>query len=84
MRFVTDVRDTEPPLPRNYFPDTAADIAQAYLAEALAAKSAGSEIPAFPDAELEALVFNTWGDTGRILLNNWLGLVYQLTGLDRP
>ena len=26
---------------------------------------------------------NTWGDTGKAIVNNWLGLVYQLTNLDR-
>ena len=33
--------------------------------------------------ELEALVDNTWGDTGKAIVNNWLGLVYNLTALDR-
>jgi len=26
---------------------------------------------------------NTWGDTAKALFNNWLGIVYQLTSLDR-
>ena len=26
---------------------------------------------------------NTWTDTGKAMFNNWLGLVYQLTGVDR-
>ena len=83
VRYVTDVRDNEPPFPRNYFSEEAQAIAAAYLADALAAKSAGNEIPAFPDAELQAHVDNTWGDTGKAIVNNWLGLVYQLTNLDR-
>ena len=29
------------------------------------------------------LLDNTWGDTGRSIISNWLGLVYQLTNLDR-
>jgi homoserine O-succinyltransferase len=28
-------------------------------------------------------VDNTWGDTGKAIVNNWLGLVYQLTNIDR-
>jgi len=36
-----------------------------------------------PDARLQACVDNTWGDTGKAIVNNWLGLVYQLTNLDR-
>ena len=26
---------------------------------------------------------NTWGDTAKAIVNNWLGLVYQFTHLDR-
>jgi homoserine O-succinyltransferase len=83
VRYVTDVRDTEPPFPRNYFSKEAQAIALGYLSSALAAKSAGDNIPAFPDAELQALVDNTWGDTGKAIINTWLSLVYQLTNLDR-
>jgi len=83
VRYVTDVRDTEPPFPRNYFPEEAKAIIAEYLSNALAAKSSGGEVPAFPDAELQAFVDNTWGDTGKAIVNNWLGLVYQLTNLDR-
>lgn len=83
VRFVEGVRKTEPPLPRNYFAEEARDIAAGYMSSALAAKAAGDEVPEFPDAALAALVFNTWGDTGKAIVNNWLGLVYQLTNLDR-
>lgn len=83
QRFINDVRDTEPLLPRNFFSEDAAAIASRFLQESLAAKSSGTEMPVFPDAELEALVHNTWGDTGKALVNNWLGLVYQLTNIDR-
>ena len=37
----------------------------------------------FPEEELTALVDNTWRDTGKAIVNNWLGLVYQHTNLDR-
>ena len=43
----------------------------------------GQPEPAFPEDAFDAGLENTWGDTGRALFNNWLGLVYQLTGLDR-
>ena len=33
--------------------------------------------------ELNELIDMTWVDTGKALMNNWLGLVYQLTDLDR-
>jgi homoserine O-succinyltransferase len=40
-------------------------------------------MPEFPEAEFDAHLDNTWGDTGKAIVNNWLGLVYQLTSLDR-
>ena len=43
----------------------------------------GTTPPAFPETELLAHIDNTWGDTGKAIVNNWLGLVYQLTSLDR-
>lgn len=69
-----------PPWPQNYFSAEARAIASRFLA---AARKKGATRPAFPDAELEALVDNTWGDTGKAIINNWLGLVYQTTSMDR-
>jgi len=83
LRYLEDIRDTEPRLPRNYFPAAAAAIATEFITAATAAKASGEERPQFPEAELQALVDNTWGDTGKAIVNNWLGLVYQLTNLDR-
>ena len=34
-------------------------------------------------AELDPWLDNTWRDSGRAFFNNWLGLVYQLTDVDR-
>jgi len=47
-------------------------------------KMAGDDTaPDFPEDELTHHCDNTWGDTGKAIVNNWLGLVYQLTNLDR-
>jgi homoserine O-succinyltransferase len=32
---------------------------------------------------MDRQVDNTWGDTAKAVFNNWLGMVYQLTNLDR-
>ncbi|GBU10082.1 homoserine O-succinyltransferase [Gammaproteobacteria bacterium] len=37
----------------------------------------------FPEEQVLAHIDNTWNDTGKILINNWLGLVYQLTNSQR-
>ena len=59
------------------------DLAQTHLRDALAARAHGQADPDFPEGSIDPFLENTWGDTGRALFNNWLGLVYQLTGLDR-
>jgi len=83
LRFVDGIRDSEPRFPENYFSDEAGAIAAQFLQKALESKANGATAPIFPNAELEAHVDNTWGDTGKAIINNWLGFVYKLTNLDR-
>jgi len=83
MRFFNGEREHGPRYPENYMSAEAQEIARAYFRRAEKAKAAGDELPPFPDVELEALVDNTWGDTGKAIVNNWLGLVYGLTSVDR-
>ena len=35
----------------------------------------------FPESDV--IVHNTWGDTGKVVFNNWLGTIYQITHRDR-
>ena len=80
FRFLNGELETAPPYPENYFSPEAADIAHRYIEQAM---TSGDVIPEFPETELKSQVDNTWGDTGKAIINNWLGLVYQLTNLDR-
>ena len=80
FRFLSGELETAPPYPENYFSPEAADIAHRYIEQAM---TSGDVIPEFPETELKSQVDNTWGDTGKAIINNWLGLVYQLTNLDR-
>ena len=83
IRFFNGEREHGPRYPDNYFSAEAGEIARQYFHRAEKAASAGKTLPPFPDEELAALVDNTWGDTGKAIINNWLGLVYNLTALDR-
>ena len=83
MRFINGELNEYPPHPEHYFAAAAAHIVHAYQQDVLASLATGSLIPPFPEAALEPYLDNTWGDTGKALFNNWLGLVYQLTALDR-
>lgn len=82
-RFLDGELEQPPPYPEHYLTHEADDLAQTYLRDALAARAHGRDDPEFPEAAFDRHLDNTWGDTGRALFNNWLGLVYQLTGLDR-
>ncbi|MFV2062941.1 MAG: homoserine O-succinyltransferase [Chloroflexota bacterium] len=82
-RFLDGMLDAPPPYPEHYLSAEGDDLAQTYLRDAVAARSRGEPDPDFPEEQFDAYLDNTWGDTGRALFNNWLGLVYQLTGLDR-
>ncbi|WP_370326327.1 homoserine O-succinyltransferase [Euzebya sp.] len=70
-----------PPLPEGYLPPAAARIAADHLERALVADDP-SAVP-FPEAELVRYLDNTWTDTAKAVYNNWLGLVYRLTGFER-
>mgnify|MGYP001212344015 CR=1 FL=1 len=82
-RFFSGQRDSAPRYPENYFTPEARAIINQYLIEAENAAAQSNTLPPFPDAQLGALVDNTWGDTGKALVNNWLGLVYNLTSVER-
>ncbi len=72
-----------PPFPDHYISPEAAAVINAYLAAGETARRAGTPLPAFPEADVAPFLDNTWGDTARTIFDNWLGLVYQLTNLDR-
>ena len=72
-----------PPFPVSYFDGEASALLAEYRSVLMAAAAAGDELPAFPERAVVARVDNTWADTGKAIFNNWLGLVYQLTHLDR-
>jgi len=82
-RYIAGELDAPPPCPERYLPGDALRIAAAFIEACQAAMEAGTAIPEFPEAELAARVHNTWRDTGKAIVNNWLGLVYQLTDRER-
>jgi homoserine O-succinyltransferase len=82
-RFLNGERDL-PPYPVNYFSPEAAALADTYLEEVFRARrfSSNGHLP-FPEEQMLPHIDNTWGDTSKALFNNWLGLVYQLTHVNR-
>jgi len=83
LRYLRGELDKPPPLPEGYLPADAALVLERYMQAATAAASRGDALPDFPEREVEPLLDNTWGDTAKAIFNNWLGLIYRLTNLDR-
>ena len=79
LRFINSEREDYPPHPEHYFNREASRIADDFKQKVLKYK----ETPPFPEEEIERHLDNTWRDTGRAFFNNWLGLVYRLTNMDR-
>lgn len=82
-RFLAGELPAIPPLPEHYLPPTAARIAHDHVEAAIAARGAGVALPAFPEEALVPHLDNTWTDTAKAMFNNWLGLVYRLTHVER-
>ena len=83
LRFINKERIDYPPHPDNYFNEEAGKIADKYHDDLVSALNDKSDIPDFPEKEIEKYLDNTWRDTGKAIFNNWLGLVYKLTHIDR-
>lgn len=83
QRFFQDEIDAMPPFPVNYLNLRSEALLQFHSAGVTGAKKLGKPLPDFPEAQLAMLLDNTWVDTGKAIFNNWLGLIYQTTHLDR-
>jgi len=79
FRYLDGELDAPPPFPEHYMPPEAREFALRFLGEALDAREQGNDLPEFPEGEMLPYVDNTWRDTGKAIVNNWLGLVYRLT-----
>jgi homoserine O-succinyltransferase len=83
LRYLAGELDAPPLFPEHYFPDEAVMVANQFVEQARKAQAKGEPLPGLLEQELETLLDNTWGDTAKAMVNNWLGLVYQVTNLDR-
>ncbi len=83
VRFVDRERSDYPPHLENYFPTEAAAIVDEYEHIVRYCMRQGTSIPPFPERQIEPYLDSTWLDTGKSIVNNWLGIVYRLTNIDR-
>ncbi|MFZ1386277.1 MAG: homoserine O-succinyltransferase [Thiolinea sp.] len=76
-------RPDYPPFPQNYFRPQVKAILNEYRLRLEVAREQGTDIPEFPESSLIPLLPNTWRDTAKSMVSNWIGKVYQLTNNER-
>ncbi len=79
FNYANGEREDYPPFPDHYFNEEAQTILNEYRQNLCRGKTP----PPFPEEQLISLLENTWTDSGRSMIGNWIGLVYQLTNVDR-
>ena len=82
-RFVAGARPDYPPMPDNYFTLQTQAILDEYKYQLLSARQKQQSIPPFPESLIVSRLDNTWHDTAEAVINNWIGIVYQITNSDR-
>jgi homoserine O-succinyltransferase/O-acetyltransferase len=79
-RFVRGEIQTYPPFPDHYFSEHGKHLLDDFRKRLVQSPDREEILRQFPEIEALEATDYTWGDTGKIVFNNWLGLVYQLTG----
>jgi len=75
-RYADGERQEMPPFPQAYF---SPEMQQSILEVATDQQALANLL----DGPLNEHLENTWGDTAKAFFNNWLGIIYQLTSIDR-
>ncbi len=82
-RFAAGEIHDYPPFPDNYLKDSGKHLLNKFRQHMMETEDCRDFMREFPEYEALKQTDYTWGDTGKIVFNNWLGLVYQLTGTNR-
>ncbi len=75
--------ETYPPMPENYFSEFCAATMREYRWRLQQHRDKNEAPPVFPEHLVMKKLNNTWRDTGSAVVGSWIGLIYQVTGLER-
>ncbi len=75
-------REQPPPFPEHYFSPRSEAILREYQ-QRLVDDKAPLGLESFPEELLLPALHNSWHDTAEAIMDNWIGLVYRLTHVDR-
>jgi homoserine O-succinyltransferase len=80
VNFINGERPDYPPFPDHYFNKDALALLEKHREKVL---SGSGTAPEFPESAIEPLIEDTWRDSARAMIGNWIGAVYQVTDVDR-
>ena len=83
MAFLFDEVNEHPPFPSNYLGRFEEAVLSEFRLRAQNALKQGSQIADFPENLILKSLDNTWHDTGSAIVGKWIGLIYQVTHVDR-
>lgn len=81
--YITGEVTDHTPLPENYFSAFNAAVCREYQGRVEKSLARQSTVPGFPEHLVLNNLQNTWQDTASSVIGTWLGLIYQLTNVDR-
>jgi homoserine O-succinyltransferase len=70
-------------VPQNYFSEFSTAVVREYRGRIDRSRLDGSVVPDFPEHLVLPHLKNTWRDTASAVVGTWIGLIYQITNIDR-
>jgi homoserine O-succinyltransferase len=81
--YISGDMESYPPMPENYFDIFTAAVMREYQGRVDRCLQKGESVPEFPEHLVAPGLKNTWQDTANAVVGTWVGLVYQVTNIDR-
>ena len=71
------------PMPDNYFSEFSAAVLREYRGRLDLSRQSDTPLAAFPEHLVLPRLKNTWRDSATAVVGAWIGLIYQITSVDR-
>jgi len=83
IAYLAKTRNDYPPFPKRYLTEQSKAILNEYKTKLLSGEFTLAD---FPEQLISKTLNNTWGNATNVIINNWIGCVYQVThqDIDKP
>jgi len=75
--------DSHSPMPEHYFSEFSAAVMREYRGRINLSLQSGTPLAPFPEHLVLPKLKNTWRDSATAVVGAWIGLIYQITSVDR-